>query len=741
MASLMPYVFMQELDANGTAPLAGGLVYSYAAGTVTPKATYTTYAGDVENANPVVLDSAGRAAIWLGTGGYKFIIKTSAGVTIDTRDNVYAGGGGSGGVSVVVNMAALRALAENASSVVYVEGFYAAEDGGGGWFYWNSASVASEDYGVVIVPTSAPAAGRWIRYFEGKDLSVRWFGAKGDTTTNDTTAVSRCDDYLYSSGIGGAVLFPAGTYLMSSDPTFTCDIKLLDNAVLKWSGYHLDASKLVSAPENNQIFDCAAEDIPTLFRGTIIRPAWFGATGDGSTDDTAAIGKALLAVPAAGAKVYTKAGTYMVDGTVALLNIDSHTELFGDGDATIFKYISAKGASTGMFIATDKIDVYIHDIKLDGNRANNTLGIGISAVESAAASATDFKIKNCHFADFDEYAIQFTGTAAIPFQRLSIENNIINNCAQGIYLTYANLLVSVKNNDIFMDELDDGATAFPIAYATCANVRTEGNRIELESAGTSTTAAITESGTNTGMEYGINQIINYTTTITTTATRNVELDLHLKCLKRLITAKGDDVTSTGNAVLSSNGNVFDVIGTSTINGFSATDWTEGSMVTLQFDDACTLTHNATVAAPIYKLYLLNSEDYTTIAGDAIQFVFCGSIWRQLNYTAKQSLGGHTGMETVVAAASIAPTKTLIKITGTTAIKYISTTGYYTGSIIYLNLTESLTIHHNEGSPGAGYANIYTTTAADITTGNTQPQALMVAQYDGTNWNLIGNYNT
>lgn len=87
MTTLAPYIFWQEFDNSGL-PLTGGLVYTYAAGTTTPKATYTDSTGGTPNANPVVLDSAGRAAIWLGDGGYKFVIKTSAGATISTVDNV-----------------------------------------------------------------------------------------------------------------------------------------------------------------------------------------------------------------------------------------------------------------------------------------------------------------------------------------------------------------------------------------------------------------------------------------------------------------------------------------------------------------------------------------------------------------------------------------------------------------------------------------------------------------------------
>ena len=74
----------QFFDNNG-APLSGGLLYTYAAGTTTPQTTYTTSVGNIANANPIVLNSAGRTAneIWLTNGlSYKFILATLVHTTI-----------------------------------------------------------------------------------------------------------------------------------------------------------------------------------------------------------------------------------------------------------------------------------------------------------------------------------------------------------------------------------------------------------------------------------------------------------------------------------------------------------------------------------------------------------------------------------------------------------------------------------------------------------------------------------
>lgn len=86
MAVLYSQHFAQFFDNNGD-PLSGGKLYTYSAGTTTPKATYTAADGLTANANPVILDSSGRATIFLN-GSYKFTLKTSADVLVEETDNI-----------------------------------------------------------------------------------------------------------------------------------------------------------------------------------------------------------------------------------------------------------------------------------------------------------------------------------------------------------------------------------------------------------------------------------------------------------------------------------------------------------------------------------------------------------------------------------------------------------------------------------------------------------------------------
>jgi len=92
----------QFFDDNGD-PLSGGKIYTYVAGTTTPLTTYTSSSGTVPHTNPIVLDAAGKVPggeIWLNYNfRYKFVVKTSADVLLDTYDNI----GGSFNASSIID--------------------------------------------------------------------------------------------------------------------------------------------------------------------------------------------------------------------------------------------------------------------------------------------------------------------------------------------------------------------------------------------------------------------------------------------------------------------------------------------------------------------------------------------------------------------------------------------------------------------------------------------------------------
>lgn len=175
----------QFFDNNGN-PLSGGKLWSYVAGTTTPQTTYTTVAGNVAHTNPIILDSAGRVAtgeIWLTAGqNYKFVLMTSADVTLVTWDNI-TGINGTG-------------IATNASAVQY------------------------DPSGTGAVSTTVQAELR-------QTVSVKNFGAAGNNATDDTAA------FVLADGSGATSIYvPDGTYIVSSFNL--TGKKLYGPGTLKW---------------------------------------------------------------------------------------------------------------------------------------------------------------------------------------------------------------------------------------------------------------------------------------------------------------------------------------------------------------------------------------------------------------------------------------------------------------------------------------------------------------------------
>lgn len=74
--TLSPSMFLQFFDPNNTgAPLSGGKLFTYIAGTSFKQATWTDSTQVTQNNNPIILDSNGAANVWLDpTLVYKFVL-------------------------------------------------------------------------------------------------------------------------------------------------------------------------------------------------------------------------------------------------------------------------------------------------------------------------------------------------------------------------------------------------------------------------------------------------------------------------------------------------------------------------------------------------------------------------------------------------------------------------------------------------------------------------------------------
>jgi len=225
MAVLLPNGKQYYTDSATGLPLVGGKVYTYAAGTSTPKDTYTTAAAVTPNANPVILDARGEATIFWH-GAYKIVAKDALDnliwtvdnidTTIDIADITYNGVAlstilSSSLTTVVDSITALKAVLKTAYTSAYVTGYYAAGDGGGGHYYYDSTDTTSSDNGGTIIVANDSA--RWKLLTNGQAVSVLQFGAKPDYTTDATTAIQAAINWL---GAAGGVISLDGSFLIGN---------------------------------------------------------------------------------------------------------------------------------------------------------------------------------------------------------------------------------------------------------------------------------------------------------------------------------------------------------------------------------------------------------------------------------------------------------------------------------------------------------------------------------------------
>lgn len=235
MASLMPNGKQSYQDNNGN-PLAGGRIYTYAAGTSTPLSTYSDAAGVTPNTNPTLLNARGEASIWWGDAPYKIVVKDASDVEIYTQDNAQAPMGradlastdsGKGAAlvgfdggtladfmkskssRVVDSIAALKEIDKTKFTHAYASGYYAAGDGGGGAYWYDSADTTSADNGGTVIV--AADGGRW-KLGQTDTISIKQFGARGDGVADDSAAIQAAITASY----GKTLYSPAGTFLLET---------------------------------------------------------------------------------------------------------------------------------------------------------------------------------------------------------------------------------------------------------------------------------------------------------------------------------------------------------------------------------------------------------------------------------------------------------------------------------------------------------------------------------------------
>ena len=239
-----------QFFTNNGVILSGGKIYTYTAGTTTNQATYTSSNGGTAHTNPIILDSAGRVPsgeIWLTDGlQYKFVLKDANDVLIGTYDNI---------------------IGINSNFVNFT----------------NEQEIQTATAGQTVFTLTTmqyqPATGSLSVFVDG----VNQYGPGAQ--------------YAYIETNSTVVTFVSGLHVGASVKFTTSSI----NASSYGTAFDISYTPPFTASVATNVGDKLAQTVSVTD---------FGAVGDGTTNDTAAIQAAITAATSAGAELVFPAGTY-----------------------------------------------------------------------------------------------------------------------------------------------------------------------------------------------------------------------------------------------------------------------------------------------------------------------------------------------------------------------------------------------------------------------------------------------
>ena len=211
----------------------------------------------------------------------------------------------------------------------------------------------------------------------------------------------------------------------------------------------------------------------SMIYGSPLNALDYGAKGDGTTDDTAALQAALNAIPATGGALYIPTGTYKTTSTLSCLG-KSNVLIYGDGMGA--SVINASAVTSNLLVlgytSGAPSPAVLNNMTLDGFTiyGSGTAAMGhivdFRGINNVVFNAMEFyngypegvycdgstvafdglRITNCYFHDCYKGPISNGfNTNTLGVTNIVIENNRFERMATGVYVLGQN--VSICNNE------------------------------------------------------------------------------------------------------------------------------------------------------------------------------------------------------------------------------------------------------------------------------------------------------
>jgi hypothetical protein len=268
------------------------------------------------------------------------------------------------------------------------------------------------------------------------------FGATGLGSADDRAAFALMDSVGVTS-----LLLPAGTYRVASNYSFTKPVVMMPGALLKPdSGVALAVQSGFQGP-NAKLFDLSAGGTVT-FASTaqvpILYAVWWGAIGDGVTDDYAALQAFCTACIGSQIKGKIAGGTFSI-GTPIILG-------WKVAGAWVYSSFDIEG---------EKMVFNAQQLSLSGTQIvptyTNTFGIGIQ-------NGRAFRLKDVYVLGKNDWSGSVTTNATYGYV-MTNSNMVINSCRDSRYSPYSGVVVDPFGTSTPADGGYPGLTANYLASA------------------------------------------------------------------------------------------------------------------------------------------------------------------------------------------------------------------------------------------------------------------------------------
>lgn len=193
----------------------------------------------------------------------------------------------------------------------------------------------------------------------------------------------------------------------------------------------------------------------------------YGATGDGSTDDTAAIALALASVPTTGGDVYFPPGTYRISSS---LTPQSKTCIHGDGAASLITDITG---NMNMIDITNVDDIVITNIGLQGFTVFSIGSRG--AIYSGNGGSERVRIQNVYITGAGTCGISLEDSNDIEIIGCTIRNSI----EHGILFTEVTRATIVGNTIVSSGAIGSSSQAGIYLASACTRIAVDANVVDI----------------------------------------------------------------------------------------------------------------------------------------------------------------------------------------------------------------------------------------------------------------------